>query len=451
MALDLAFNYPQWQAHQAIGERRTVFYGWGRGVGKSYFTRCVWWLLVAEWDRKLRTNALKPFRGVRITVMMPHLTQFKDVHLAGMESELGPGGDFHFLGGKIDRQRGHVSFPGGSWVKAFPAAAHTSRGALGMRTDVLSCDEVDDIDAEVYYAFAVPFLSEPWSLGIELLAGTPRRGRHGLWYKMLSAGRLGERIRNGEDPPGLDDDAKQAFSSIYSFHATYEDAPETVSAQAVAKAKATTPATTFNREWRSDPDSGEGLVYVFDEKFHVREPPSLDSFREFIVGMDHGFSDPGVMLLIGIQGKGEDATAWILDEWYEREQPNAVWDERARAWSFAKFWPDTSRPDRIADIRSLGIECGECSKNKLGNIGRVANMLHIREMDDGERYSRLFVSPRCKEVIREFGVYKRKKLSDGTFDEQPEDKDDHAMDALAYALAGRFGLPPNFRGIAPGR
>lgn len=449
--VDLQFNYPQWQAHQAIGERRTIFYGWGRGVGKSWFTRCAWWLLVAQYENKLRTNALKPFSGVRITVMMPHLTQFKDVHLAGMENELGPGGDFAFLNGKIDRQRGHVSFPGGSWLKAFPATAHTSKGALGMRTDVLSCDEVDDIDAEVYQAFAVPFLSEPWSLGIELLAGTPRRGRHGLWWNTLQAGRKGELIRSGAETPELDEEERRALASIYAFHATYEDAPETVSAQAVAKAKATTPAATFNREWRSDPDAGEGLVYPFDERIHVAEPPPLNSFREFHVGMDHGWVDAGFLGLAGIQGHGEDAVVWLLDEWYESECPNHVWNERAQAWNYAKFWPDPSRPDRINDLRAMGLKVGETDNNLLGGIARVAELMFVRTTESGERYSRFYVSPKCKHTIREFGLYRRKKLPDGTFDEMPEDKNNHSMDGVRYLVVGRFGRAPNYRTVTSGR
>ncbi len=484
--VDLALNYPQWRAQQAIGERRSVMLGFGRGVGKTWFIRATWWLLVAAWEGKLRQNALKPFRGVRVTCLMSTLVQFKDVHWAGIEQELAPGGEWGFLRGKLDRQRGHIVFPGGSWVKPFPAAAHSARTARGMRTDVLSADECDDIDATVYDGVAVPWLSEPWSLGIELLGGTPTRGRHGLWWRAMQSGKLGEQLRTGKiaDDVALELPAAQAIRQVfealkpeewpahlpqdpeaaaievlrgyYSFHATHRDAPETVSPLAVARARATTPEATFQREWEANPDAGEGLVYPFDESFHVREPPPLESFSEFVVGMDHGDVDPGVLILAGIQGHGEDAVVWLLKEFYESAIPNHIWNERAKQWAFARFWPDGSRQDRIRDLRGLGLNVGDVDRGPgsvLAGIARVADLLFIRTRETTgpafqpitERYARLYVAPECKYTISEFGKYRRKKLPDGSFDEEPEDRWNHAMDATRYLCVGRFGRMPNTR------
>jgi hypothetical protein len=318
---------------------------------------------------------------------------------------------------------------------------------------------------------------------MELLGGTPTRGRHGLWWRSLQAGKLGEKLRTGqiadedalamptaqairavfdalkpdEWPEHLPHDpalaALDVLRSYYAFHATHRDAPETVSALAVARARATTPEATFKREWEADPDAGEGLIYPFDEKFHVREPPPLETFREFLVGADHGWVDPAVLLLAGVQGHGEDATLWLLDEHYESECPNHVWDARARAWKHAKFWPDPSRPDRIHDFRMQGCDCGETDNDIAAGIARVADLLFIRSHDVmgpafqvvTHRFARLYVSPKCKNAIREFGLYRRKKLPDGTFGEEPEDKNNHAMDAGRYLAMGRFGRLPNFR------
>jgi hypothetical protein len=443
-------NRPQFSAWHAILPNQTVFAGFGRGVGKSWFLRFVWYTLIAQHEHKLRTSALKPFRGIRITVLMPTLTQFRDVHWSALEADLMPGGEWDFLGAKLDRTRCQITFPGGSWIKPFPASAYNARTARGMRTDVLCCDEVDDIDSEVYDAVAVPFLSEPWSLGIELLSGTPTRGRHGLWYRTLAAGRVGAKVRAGE-PVDVDAADAEALRSVYAFHATYRDAPETVSPRAVAKAKATTNPATFKREWEADPDAGEGLVYPFDETFHVREPPPLGAFGEFLVGMDHGWVDPGVLLLAGVAGHGNDATLWLLDEWYESECPNEVWNKRAAAWKFAQFWPDPSRPDRIADLRKLGLRVGETDNEILGGVSRVADLMFARATESGDRFARLYVSPKCRNAIRELGLYRRKKLPDGTFDEKPEDKNNHACDALRYLAVGRFGRATSVRHVVGGR
>jgi hypothetical protein len=450
-------NYPQWQALQVLGPRRTLFLGWGRGVGKSWMVRFLWWKLVAEWDYKIRTDALKPFRGVRINVLMPTLTQFKDVHWAGIEQELGPGGDWEHLHGKLDRSRGHITFPGGSLVRPFPATAYNARTARGMRTDVLCCDEFDDTEAEVYDGIAGPWLSEPWSLGYEILTGTPTRGRHGLWWRTMEAGRQGAKLRAGDTIEDVGPEQAEAYKSIYSFHATYVDAPETVSPQAVAKAKATIPRSTFEREWEANPDAGEGLVYPFMEAHHVRPAPALSVCNEFLVGMDHGWVDPGAMLLGGIQGHGNDATLWFLDEFYESECPNHIWDDRAFEWyrtpeyHLPTFWPDPSRPDRIDSLRARGIRIGKTDNDIAGGIARVADMLFIREAESGLRFSRLYISPKCKNLIREFGLYRRKKLPGGGFSEIPEDKNNHLLDCARYLCVGRFGRGPNYRHTAAGR
>lgn len=483
-SLDLGFrlNQPQFDAFSAVRARTTVFYGWGRGVGKSWFSRLNWWLQVAEWDGKRRDGCPNNLRGVRIMVLMPTLKQFKDVHWDGIVSELGPGGQWEFLGAKLNGQRGEITFPGGSVVRPFPAAEHTSKKARGMRVDILCADEIDDIDPDVYYAIAIPCLSEPWSLGIELLGGTPTRGRHGLWYAMRARGEVARRLRAGELseddalnnesaqdilmvfegmheddwPEGVPKGAREAtihvLRSYYGFHATYKDAPETVSALAVARARSTTPLATFQREWEANPDAGEGVIYAFDERFHVRHAPRLMDFTSFGVGVDHGDVDPGVMILFGIVGSGRDAVAWAIDEWYEPGQLNSVWDKRIKEWQFpidgvpiqSECYADPSRKDRIRDWRNQGCNMRDLPadvKPIKAGLARVQDLLHIRRDDrEGcEDWCRLYVDPRCKNLIREFGMYRWKKAPDGTFLEKPADGFDHAMDAMRYFLAGHFG------------
>lgn len=449
LEIELPLNGPQRDAHAVLEPGNTIFLGWGRGVGKSKFTRLCWWLLVAQYERRVRTNALKAFKGVRITVLMPTLKQFKDVHWSGIADELAT--DWAWFGARLDRQSGQINFPGGSWVKPFPATEYNARTALGLRTDVLVIDECDSVPATVYDAVAVPWLSEPWSLGIQIIAGTPNMGRHGLWWRTYQQGLTGAKIRAGNPPDEFDEQEREALATVYSFRATYKDAPETVGARAVAKAKATTPPATFRREWEADPDAGEGLVYPFDETFHVREPPPTSVISDWIVGMDHGTVDAGVLLLIGIQGHGNDAIAWVYDEWHESGCPNHVWNQRAVAWKFAKFWPDPSRPDRIAELRLNGIDTGETDNKIEGGVARVADLLFRRKSETAPDWARLYVSPRCKNTIREFGLYRNKKAPDGTFRDDPEDKNNHAMDALRYALVGRFGRGGSPRYTVSGR
>lgn len=441
--IELPLNGPQRAAHAALQPGNTLFLGWGRGVGKSKFVRLCCWMLGAAYHNRVRSSALSPFRGARITVLMPTLKQFKDVHWAGLADELN--GDWSWLGAKLDRQSGQINFSGGSWLKPFPATEYNARTALGLRTDVLVIDECDSVPATVYDQVAVPWLSEPWSLGIQIISGTPNMGRHGLWWRTYQQGLLGAKVRNGETPDGLDDADRAALATIFPFRATYKDAPETVSAKAVAKARATTLPATFKREWEADPDAGEGLVYPFDEEFHVRTPEPNIRFAEHIVGVDHGWTDAGVFLRLGIVGHGRDATAWVLDEIYQTEKPGSWWDEKARPWQGSTFWCDPSRPDRIRDLQSRGGVTARGADNDIdAGVGRVAELLFRRKTETSE-FARLFVHPKCKNTIREFGLYRRKKHTDGTFSDDIEDKNNHAMDALRYALVGRFGRAENTR------
>jgi hypothetical protein len=454
MSARLVLNPPQTRVMRCIAPGRTVCLAFGRGVGKSWFVRRICYVLIAQWENRERVTADGTIRGVRIVFLLPSFKQFRDVHSRAMLNELREG--FSALGGKVDQTTFTVTFPGGSTIQVFPASEHGGQRARGIRADVVMLDEADDIDGSVFDEVVTPWFTEPWSLKIKIASGTPKRGRHGLLWRLYQAGRKGDRVRAGETE-GLEDTAVDALSSFYAVHATYREAPGNVDQRTVEMARVTMPVASFEREYECNFDSGEGLVYPFvaePDSFgfcHVVEPPPLSTFREFHVGMDHGWVDPGVLLLFGVQGHGEDATLWLLDESYETEVPNHVWNERARLWNFAKFWPDPSRPDRIHDIRGMGIDVGETDNDIQAGISRLANLMFVREAPSGQRYSRFYVSPKCKNTIAEFGKYRRKKLPDGSFDEKPEDKWNHAMDSARYVAVGRFGRMPNTRHVSSGR
>lgn len=434
LRVDLSLNGPQSRAYEAVGPRRTVTLPWGRGVGKSWFLRTVAFLLVVEHRSKIRTSAPRPFRGVRIVFLMPTLKQFKDVHGAQLERENAE--EWAFLGGKLDKTTWRISFPDGSWIQPFPAELANSRRARGLRADVVLTDETDDIDKSVFESVARPWFSEPWSLKIRLCGGTPTRGRHGLLYQLHAA--------------GLSKDPKD--ERYLSFHATYRDAPETVDVDEVEDARAHSVPATFAREWECDFDAAEGLVYPFDEDFHVRIPEPSVRFTEHLVGVDHGWTDAGVFLHIGVTGHGKDATAWILQEIYQTERPSSWWDEQARTFQGAQFWCDPSRPDRIKDLQQRGMVNARGADNEIeSGVARVADMLFRRPTESGE-FARLYVHPQCVNTIREFKSYRRKKdrHEADRFTDEIEDRNNHAMDSARYALVMRFGRLANGKTIVSG-
>ncbi len=172
----------------------TLVLPWGRGEGKSWFERFIFWMVVARHFGKLRADALKPFTGSRTIGLCPTLKQFKDIHGAALEDECY--GDWKQLGGKLNRSTLQIEFPDGSWFKPMPAQNASSKAARGQRCDLVLGDECDDIPKEVHASVVKPWLSEPWSLHLEVDSGTPRMGRHGLLY---SQHKLGE--ANGKALP----------------------------------------------------------------------------------------------------------------------------------------------------------------------------------------------------------------------------------------------------------
>jgi hypothetical protein len=439
------------------GRRKTICIPWGRGVGKSFFLRLITYVLVAIFDGKKATPE-SPQTGIRILWFMDTFKHWTDVHADLMVSELE--GSWSFLGVRRGRDAGidgtsyKVRFPGGSTIKPFPALEHTAKTARGQRADVVLIDECDDVPEHIFWSVIGPIFSEPWSYKLQVVGGTPRLGKHGLLYHLHEAGLSGE----------------PADRSYYSFHATYRDAPEIVDAETVARQKARMPPAIFAREWECKFDNPEGLVYDnWDPEFHVRElPGGMAAWRMVYAAADHGYVNPGCFLLGVLTGKqddeGEDTRRlWIVDEIYETGKLPDWWADRAREWketeyvttsgmslqpvAHAQWFADPAEPKTIEQLRQkAGIKIQKGLNAVLPGIRQVANLLNVYgSKDEGgdTRWARLYVSPKCVNLIREFGTYRRAKDPrdpDRYLEEIDPKQSDHAVDTCRYLVAGIFGL-----------
>lgn len=398
---------------------------WGRGCGKSWFERFgALWLMVAAHDGKLRTEALKPFRGVRIIGLCPTLKQFKDIHLSKLIEE--NESDWKPLGGKLNKSTCRIEWPGGSWFQPMPAEEATSKSARGMRADGVLGDEIDDVEPTVWRSVVKPWLSEPWSLHLSMSGGTPRRGRRGLLWDFHQLGK-------SKDPK---------FARYHSRIFDYRCCPELVSPETVEDARATTPKAIFEREWECNFDSAEGLVYPeFSPSLHVKEPPEGVVWSEILIGCDHGFDHPGALLLIGVLGSGKDAIVWVLDDEVHRQQAEPFWVDKASKWTrlfpFHFFYGGPDQPSRLEAFRTqANARIRDANNSVQDGISSVAARLH-----NGPQGPRLFVHPRCKHTIWEFGTYRKKPEPSrpDQYTDDPVKLDDDAMDALRYAVLTHLG------------
>ena len=432
--MNITLNRPQWAAYRALVPGSTVVLPWSRGTGKSWFQRNWFWTKVAEYDGRPTAPGHEKL-GIGGVFLMDTLKHFRDVHAQAMLNELA--GDWSFLGGKVNRSTLRVEFPGGSWLQPFPAAEHTSKAARGIRCDVALLDECDDILESVLAGVAIPWFSAPWSLRMTLLAGTPRKGRQGLLYKMHEHGLSG-------DPD---------FAHVHTFPATYLDCPETVDPKAVEKARREMLPAVFRREWECDFDAAEGLVYdMWEDAFHVRRPPIGVHYNKVVVGVDWGYRDPAIILVAGIVGHGLDATAYALSEYCRRGASLTELIEEARAiqqdFPNAHWYADPSNPANIAAFkRDAGVNI-EGADNKIDQgVARVSDLLFVRTFEtDGSshREAHLYVAPECKNLRTEMVQYRRKalKANPDEYGDEIVDKANHSCDALRYLCIGAFGFPP---------
>jgi hypothetical protein len=398
---------------------------WGRGVGKSTFLRMLAYLLVAAWDGRTRPGADKP--GVRIVIVLPTLRQAKRIHVTSLLVELAT--RWKALGGHWNGTDFSVTFPGGSWIQF--VSAEQGNAIAGIRCDAIFADECDDIDIEMYDALAAPWLSETHSLQLRLFSGTPRRGRYGLLYKRHRLGAI-------DREPGS-----------FSYHATYRDVPEYVDHAYVESERRTMDPALFAREWLCDFDSAEGLVFpMFSADLHVR-PARIDARpTSVLVGVDHGWEDPGVFEVIEVFGSGRDAIAHVVYEVYAQHKQTDWWVEQAREirerWPMARWYADPSRPDRISELRTQAGVRIEGAVNAIEDgVATVANMLAVRENESGAQSARLYIDPSCTNLINEMGLYRRKRdpRNADRITEDIQDRDNHCADSLRYGLHTAFGKP----------
>lgn len=396
-------------------------------------------MLVAEWDGKWRRPPhSEAVQGVRIAYLMPALSQARKSSLSRFLSLLN--GPFKFLGGRFNGLESCCRFPGGSTIQF--VSQEQREATRGMRTDAVLVDEADDIEMGTFGGIVMPWLSEPHSLNLVLMGGTPRRGRHGLLY---------DGFRNGVE----------SFQGWRSFRATWQDFPEHVSSEFAlserARLERAGQLAVFKREWEIDFDAGEGLVFPhFTPDVHVRPRDPNAVWTEILVGGDHGWEDPGVLLIIGVIGKGADAVCHVLWECYQRQQPNAWWDQKAReivSWyPQARWYLDPSRPDRIEDYRRCGARTHAAQNGIEAGVATIADLLSVRETNDSppRRISRLYIDPSCKNLIAEMSQYRRKRdpRDPDRYLEAIDGRNDHAIDSLKYAVLTHFGAPAGGRNEA---
>jgi len=173
----------------------------------------------------------------------------------------------------------------------------------------------------------------------------------------------------------------------------------------------------------------EGLVYSeFDRSVHVGDYRG-NVYNTYYGGFDFGFKNPSCLLIIA---KDSDDNLIVLQELYQSGLTLTELGDRVGEMvkpflgNFRKVFADPSMPIAIEEIKKH-CRCEAGNNDVLNGITAVKSLFKTRK---------LFVDRCCVNLIRELESYQYEKDSrTKVFSESPVKRDDHAVDALRYAIA----------------
>lgn len=200
----------------------------------------------------------------------------------------------------------------------------------------------------------------------------------------------------------------------------------------------------FEHEYMGIPTGTGGEVFP---NLEIREitDAEISNMGYIYQGLDFGFAvDPAAFLRVSYDRKHD--TVYFLDEIYKRGLSNAQLSEEIKAKGYHKdgrggyvspvfgvmsaegqqlITADCAEPKSIADMRAAGLKCTGCHKEPGCVEYRVKWLQHRRIVIDPAR---------TPNAYREFVNYEYMTDKDGNFLSRLPDKDNHTIDAAAYAL-----------------
>ena len=213
-----------------------------------------------------------------------------------------------------------------------------------------------------------------------------------------------------------------------SFHFTSYDNPH-IPSEEIDKAKQQLTEDRFVQEYMADFRKMEGLVYKeFDRDKHISAPEIADSnqWREKIVGIDFGFTNPCAILTICRDGADNFV---VTDEYYERGRTDTEVVEYVARLGANRIYPDPEAPAAIEQLRRAKLNVRDVVKGKDSIKNGIDSVRELFKAD------KLKICSNCVNLIQELETYSYpdKKPNHNEY-EDPIKENDHALDALRYAI-----------------
>jgi PBSX family phage terminase large subunit len=214
-----------------------------------------------------------------------------------------------------------------------------------------------------------------------------------------------------------------------SFHFSTYDNPH-IPVDEIEKAKLEITEDRFAQEYMADFRKTEGLVYKeFSRDRHILHEEIDDDELNIIKtfgGLDLGFTNPTAAITIKKSGSG---VYYVSGEWYKSGVTDAQSADYVAALKWNECYPDPESAAGIEELKRRGVNVRDVIKGK----DSIRNGISIvRELF---KANRLYIHVSCVNLIWELETYAYPdKRPDNPFDEKPIKENDHALDALRYAL-----------------
>lgn len=181
----------------------------------------------------------------------------------------------------------------------------------------------------------------------------------------------------------------------------------------------------YDHEYLGEPTGTGGEVFPDIEVRTIAEE-EINEFQYIFSGVDFGFAaDPACYMRVAYDSKQE--TIYFLDEIYKRGLSNRQLADEILGKNYDDriVICDSAEPKSITDLRDMGLTTQACFKRPGCVEYRVKWMQHRT----------LVIDPaRTPNAYREFTQYSYPVDKNGNLMSQLDDKDNHTIDATAYAL-----------------
>ena len=183
----------------------------------------------------------------------------------------------------------------------------------------------------------------------------------------------------------------------------------------------------------------QGVIFSGHYAIRPDRPEHIPECRpeDRMWGMDFGSNH----VLIGCFIK--DYILYVDREYYFKEKSYSaivsVMRDKIDGWHSLHIYADSADPQAIRQFKAFGFAGIRGVRKGRGSVQQGINFIQGMEQ--------MIVSEKCENLIKELGLYSRKKNSFGEFITEPIDEYNHSIDALRYALCQRINPTTTVKGI----